>query len=296
MLDASADAADAYDRFIHLLIDAHRIPFERRDWTTIAAAASPPDAVRTPDHENVAAGALARYRPGWFEEVLGIANRKRARLAAAITRARALDDETFAEAKGKIAARRKEIEFARSVLAREHPAMTKAIGLHGDFTGTAIEGVKVVYLDGRVIAVVDGFEVDDLPTNTIRLLQSGKISTKPLPMSKIFELHRDTICSSALRVAAEFLKILPLNIVEVVVHCDLLDRSSGHINARPVFYVLVAAQALSNLNLELADPAPLAERLGADFEWNKREGFHGIDLAAHEIPKDICNRERPDNF
>lgn len=117
----------------------------------------------------------------------------------------------------------------------------------------------------------------------MNLLQSGKASVKPLAQGKVFELHRDNICSSALRVAVEFLKAMPIEAVEVVVHCDLLDRASGHILPQPVLYARITAQALATVNLPLAEPAALAERLGAHFDWSKREGFRPINLGAFDI-------------
>lgn len=294
MLDASAEAAESYERFISFLTDAHRVPFKRRDWVSTAMATPPPDAARTPVNEQVAVGALARYRPGWFAEILGIAKRRRKKLAGLLAKAKVADDEAFDRNKAQVVARREEITFAKSILAKDRAAMTKALDSYGDFTGVAIEGFKILYVNGRVIAFVNGVEQDDLPTSSVTLLQSGKASTKPLPTSKIFELHRDAVCSAAIRVAVEVLEVLPLEIVEVVVQCDLLDRSTGHITPQPIFYALVAAQALSNVNLKLADPAPLAERLGAHFEWNKRDGFAAIDLALHEIPA-ITDQSEPLN-
>ncbi|MFE0759320.1 hypothetical protein ACFW16_35530 [Inquilinus sp. NPDC058860] len=104
--------------------------------------------------------------------------------------------------------------------------------------------------------MIDGLDLEDLPDRSVTLLQSGKASVKPLSQSRVLELHRDTICSAAVRAAAECLAALPIDTVEVVMPADLLDRGSGHIGVTPVLYLRATAQALGMVNLPLTDPPP----------------------------------------
>jgi hypothetical protein len=291
ILDASADAAEGYESAIAMLTRSHRTSFERYNWSAIGLAEMPVDALRDDARELAAKAALASYRPGWFAETFGFAARRRKKLARAIAHARCEDENAYDDAKAEVERRRKEIAFAQRVLAGERPAIMEALEAHADFSGSAVEALHVLFSDKRVIAMVDGVEIDDLPTSSVTLLQSGKASIKPLATSKLQELHRDGICSSAVRVAAEFLKALPLDAVEVVVHSDLLDRGSGRIEPQPVFYGLITAQALGNVNLPLAEPAPLAERLGAHFDWHRRHGLQPIDLTPFNIPADVSIEE-----
>jgi hypothetical protein len=121
----------------------------------------------------------------------------------------------------------------------------------------------------------------------VSLLKSGKASFKELSPGRILELHRDNICSSAVRIAAEFLRVMPLDAVEVIMETDLLDRATGHIEPHPVLYARVTAQALGMVNLKMADPGPLAERLGAYMDWNRKDGFRPIDLTVHHLPQEL---------
>jgi hypothetical protein len=122
-----------------------------------------------------------------------------------------------------------------------------------------------------------------MPEQSVTLLQSGKASIKPLAKGKVLELHRDNICSSALRVAMECLQTLPLDAMEVVMHTDLLNPSTGHIQSEPVLYVRVAAQAIEPLNLTRTDAVALVERLGGHFDWSKRDGFRTLNLGPFNI-------------
>src|SRR3546814_8783265 len=70
----------------------------------------------------------------------------------------------------------------------------------------SVEGLDTLFIDGRVVAVVDGLDLEDMPEESISLLKSGKASVKAIPVGKRHELHRDAICSAAVRVAIEFLR------------------------------------------------------------------------------------------
>lgn len=287
MLDASADAASAYQQLIEILTGSHRVPFKRRDWSAAANKPWPADAERRDTQERAAKTAAESYTPSWFARTFGFEKRQRAQLEKAIIDARSADDSAYRAEQDRIAAQRREIEFAQSVIALKADAVTAVINDHAGLDETGLEGVSILAIGGRVIAVVDGMEFDDMPTQSISLLQSGKASVKPLPRSKALELHRDNLCSSAVTVAAAFLRVLPVDAVEVVVETDLLDPATGHIEPQPVIYLRATAQALENVNLLNAEPAPLAERLGAHMTWSRKDGFRPINIGAFDLPLEL---------
>src|SRR3546814_3525358 len=79
----------------------------------------------------------------------------------------------------------------------------------------SVEGLDTLFIDGRVVAVVDGLDLEDMPEESISLLKSGKASVKAIPVGKRHDLHRDAICSAAVRVAIEFMACLTIEAVEV---------------------------------------------------------------------------------
>ncbi len=284
MLEDADEAARFYAHRIDRLTNAHRVALQRHDWTVVASAIPPTPPERTAYREQAAERERALYMPGWFAETFGFAKRRRAALSAAVTKARGVDEESYQKDLVEFNRRAEEIAFAQRIIDLDQEAILAALGEHADFSSVAIEGLSALFTGERIIAVVDGLEVEDLPTESVTLLQSGKASFKALTTTRIMELHRDNLCSSAMRAAVEFLKVIPVEAVEVVVNTDLLDAGTGHISAQPVFYARVTAQALSSLNLPLTEPVALAERLGAHFNWNKREGFRAIDLASFNVP------------
>ncbi|WP_031309068.1 hypothetical protein [Sphingobium sp. C100] len=201
---------------------------------------------------------------------------------------RARDDAEHKRRADAADAENRRIAHAQRLVERNPDAMVKALeeeSALGDLP-FSVEGLDTLFIDGRVVAVVDGLDLEDMPEESVTLLKSGKASVKALPIGKRYELHRDAICSAAVRVAIEFLAVLPIEEVEVVMLTDILDRGSGHIDAHPVLHLRVTLQALNTLNLARTEASALVERLGGHMEWNKREGFRAINAAAFGIDLD----------
>ena len=286
-LEAAAEAAGEYDRLIDSLTGAHRIEWQRHDWASLAASPRPAAPVRGAAQEEAARRALEGYRPGWFARTFGGATRRRAALEAAVAAARARDEAAFQAQVAAAASRTAEIDHAQRLVDRDPETVVDALGRFsrlGDLP-FAVEGMDVVFVEGgRIVAMIDGLDLEDMPDRSVTLLQSGKASVKPLSNARLLELHRDAICSAAVRVALELLQALPVDAAEVVMQADLLDPGSGHIGPTPVLYLKATAQAIGLVNLQRAEPAALVERLGGHSAWTARQGFRPIDLAEVDVP------------
>lgn len=284
-IDASAQAAAEFEAIMAALTGAHRTSFVRRDWLTDATAPDVPRPDRRDDAERAARAALDTFEPGWLTRTFGRESKARERLERAVDQARAADDEAHARDVSAAATRNAAIAFARRVVAGEPDALARALEEHSALAELpfSVEGVDTMFVDGRVIAIVDGLDLEDMPEETITRLKSGKASVKPLPIGKRYELHRDAICSAAVRVGVECLATLPLDAVEVLMLTDTLDRATGHINAAPVLHLRMTAQALAAMNLGRTDATAIIDRLGGHLDWNKREGFRAIHPAAFGI-------------
>ena len=279
-LDAAARDAAEYEAIIEALTGAHRVEFRRRDWLRAVVPVAEP--VRRDEEERTAKTRLTEFRPGWVMRLLRRERKARQSLADEVDKARARDDAAHAKRLVATEARRAESHAARCVVERDPNAMVRALEEHSLLATLpfSVEGVDTMFLNGRVIAVVDGLDLEDMPEEAISLLRSGKVSVKPISAGKRQELHRDAICSAAVRVAMEFLSTLPLDEVEVLMLTDTLDPGSGHIEATPVLHLRVAAQALLTLNLARTSATALVERLGGHMDWSKRDGFRPIPAAA----------------
>lgn len=284
-LDASAEAAAEYDAIIEALTGAHRMSLRPPDWLSKATAPMVPMPDRRDDAERAAAAELESYMPRWYTRLLRREEHVRQSLADAVETARLRDDAEYAARVSAAVSENDRIALAQRLVERDPDAIVATLEEHsglGDLP-FSVEGLDTLFIDRRIVAVVDGLDLEDMPEESVSLLRSGKASIKSIPIGKRQELHRDAICSAAIRVALEFLGALPINEVEVVMLTDVLDRGSGHIHSLPVLHVRVALQAVQTLNLERAEPAALIERLGAHMDWSKRDGFRPINAGAFGI-------------
>ncbi|WP_226635881.1 hypothetical protein [Brevundimonas poindexterae] len=279
LLEQAADAADEYQQLIEQLVGAHRVAFRPIDWAAIAKRPSLPSPERSSAHEDAARRALADYRPNWFERTLGLATGKVRALEQAVADAALQDDASHRAACWKAKAADDEQEFARKLVALDRDAVATVVNEQSGLGKLpfCVEALDLYFsTDGEMTARVDGLDLDDMPTQSVTLLQSGKASVKPLSPAKIHDLHRANICASALRVAIELLQVVPIPMVEVVMETDLLDPATGHIEPKPVLTVKVSRQAIASLALERTEALAVVERLGGKMDWNSRRGFVGI--------------------
>lgn len=279
LLEEAVDAAHQYDHMIRLLTGAHRVAFQPLDWQSLAERPPAPEPEATQDHEEAARRTLTGYSPSWFARQFGFATRKRAKLERAVTHAIEQDRADHERLRAAVQEQNAETDFARRLTALEHDAVAKVVetrsGL-GDLP-FCVEALDLFFgADRQVIAQVDGLDLDDMPTRSVTLLQSGKASVKPLSPAKIQELHRANICASALRIAIELLQVVPVPMVEVVMETDLLDPATGHIEPKAILSVKVSRQAIASLALERTDALAVVERLGGEMDWNSRRGFAAI--------------------
>lgn len=285
MFDLSANAAAEYEAVIEALTGAHRVKLSRHDWHKIATSPPVPAPDRGDDAERRAVANLADYSPGWFTRLLKRDVRARELLAEAVHAAKAQDNADHDRRFNAAERQNHLIAEAQCILDQNPNAMARALDEHSALGSLpySVEGLDIRFMDGRIIAIVDGLDIEDIPDESITLLKSGKASVKALPTGKRLEIHRDAVCSAAVRVAIEFLAVLPIDEVEVVMLSDILDRGSGHIDASPVLYLRVTQQAINTLNIERADASALVNRLGGHLEWNKRDGLRPINAAAFGI-------------
>ena len=284
-LDASAQAAAEYEEIVEALTGAHRIGYARRGWLEAANAPWEGEPARRDDEESFARARLDAYQPGWLDRLLGRGDRVRAARADDVETARVRDDAAHVQAIATVAARNARTAVARKVVDRDPDALVAALEEHSALGRLpfAVEGLDTIFADGRVVAIVDGLDLEDMPEETVTLLKSGKASFKAMAVGKRLELHRDAICSAAVRVAIEFLATLPIDEVEVLMLTDTLDPATGRIDASPVLYVRVTEQALRTVNLDRTDACALIERLGGRSSWSRRDGFKAIDPGVHAI-------------
>lgn len=266
--DGLAMTARQFER----LTGVHRTAYQRSDWREHAQREPLPVPVRTHEREKAARRALATYQPNWQDRLLGDEATRRRQLAAKVMEAASADEAQFQKAFRAVDAENAKILLARKLLQLDPQAIKEAItqtSKLAELTET-MNGVGVALPgNGRIVAVVDVPSLADMPLEKASTAGGGR--RDPMTSEERRRLHLASICSTALRVGAEFVSVLPLGAVEVVVECDLSEGQRG--SREPILQLLMTSALLGSLDWKCGEPVQLATSVGARLDWSVEKGF-----------------------
>ncbi|MFN3520880.1 MAG: hypothetical protein ACK4YQ_01430 [Phenylobacterium sp.] len=284
--EATAAEAAALEARIAALTQVHHLAYDPQDWASVAARGEFAYPTRSNLNEAAARKALTSFRPGLLDRLLGLDQDKRRALAARVAEAAARDEAAYRVARKVVDEHNAEVQFALRLLDLDVPTIEKSLLTHTTLAtiGPAIEGVRVhVPARGRLVVVVAGLDLEDMPDEGCER-QGGKLVFRPLARGAMAALHRQCVCSAALRVAAEVLSAAPVEWVEVVVECDITDRVTGQVERAQVLHVKVGHRALAETRLEDLDPVQAVKDFGGRMEWTAAESFAPIETPDLALP------------
>lgn len=273
---------------VRALTECHHITYDPTDWAAVAARGEVERPARSNVNEAAARKALTSYRPSLLDRIFGLDQDRRRALVARVAEAASKDEAAFRAARKIADTHNTEVEFAMRLIELDVKTITRSLNEHTslDDIGPAIEGVRLhVPARERLVAVVAGLELEDMPDEDVDVTPAGKAVFRLLPRSAMAVLHRRNVCSAALRVAAEVLSAAPIEWVEVVVECDIVDRITQEVNRAPILHVKVGHSALSDLTLEKVDPVQTVVEFGGRMEWTQAEGFAPLDAPDLALPE-----------
>jgi hypothetical protein len=181
-----------------------------------------------------------------------------------------------------------EYSLAVRVIAGEAQAKLDAIKQLNPFSEISHLGTSIgfsVGSSGVIEATLNVHGSNVIPSETKSLLQSGKLSTKKMPVGKYNELLQDYICSCVMRVGRELLALLPDEIVVVTAVDALLNPATGHVEDLPVLSVVFSGQTLSRLNVEAIDPSEAMKNFIHNMAFKKTTGFAPVQRVAPPLAR-----------
>ncbi|MFC1588007.1 hypothetical protein ACFL54_06840 [Planctomycetota bacterium] len=113
---------------------------------------------------------------------------------------------------------------------------------------------------------------DIIPKQSKSLLNSGKLSTKELPIKQYYQLHQDYVCSCVLRVASELFALLPLDRI-IITAVDDIANAAGHIEEQPILSITIPRTTFDKLNLDNIDPSDSFSKFKHNMNFKKTKGF-----------------------
>lgn len=282
-LEQAAYEVEVYDNHIEVLLSVHRESAERIDWAACAERIEPLCPVMQPVNEIAAKAKLESYQPSIFARLLKLQKRQLNKLSHKVELAKALDTQWYEEAvkawQDEHADWSSDKVLAERLLKHDLAAKIEAIELLHPFEDISMLGSSIkftVHPNGLVEAVLNVHGERVIPSEIKSLLQSGKLSTKKMPVSRFNELLQDYVCSCALRVGRELLAILPDELVIVTASDRLLNSASGHLEEMPLLSVAISRKTLNVLNLDAIDPSDSMKNFIHNMSFKKTTGFSPV--------------------
>lgn len=286
---AASNEVAQYEGYVDSLQGLHKQSSYLWDWAALTTEPAPAQPARRSDNEDRAKASLAGYAPGFFDKLLGKDKTERAKLEAAIPYWRQKDDEAhqavLAQWQEEVATWQKYRDVGQRILQRDQAAYPEALELTGAFDEVAQYGTVVKSGEAKPDAIRLTAEITDeeiVPTEILKQLASGKLSTKAMPKGQYWELYQDHVCSVALRLGCEVFAALPVERAIINIGKSELSSVTGHPELVTFLAVHFTRGQLSSVNLEAIDPSDSMANFSHRMTFRKTKGFQPVDAITFE--------------
>lgn len=284
-LERALFEVNEFENYIDVIKSIHKDCGPNWNWHEISSLPPPEEPKFQPKNELEAKKAFDNYSPSLFDKIFKKIEKKKALLLIKIEKAKQLDEIEFKKAYEKYQQEYEEwqslTELAKKVCQQDIIAYSEAIEKLNPFEeikhiGSAVE-CKVINKDLIVSYIyVHGEKI--IPKEEKSLLKSGKLSIKPMPISRFYELYQDYVCSCVLRVARELFALLPIEMVIVNAISKMLNTKTGYIEDMPILSVAIPKKTLELLNFDAIDPSDSMKNFVHKMEFKRGQGFLPVEM------------------
>ena len=294
-LDESERAAaevEAFEERLQQLTTIHHTVGESINWNEIVAELPPTEPQKSQQREDAAVRTRNEFKPNVWQRLFGGEKKVRLQLDQAIVEAKQRDEVSY---QGALKLYRQQFEqwqesnrLAAAIINGDTTAYQKALEELEPLSEMKEVGCEFGFSfpDGRTAEVsltVEGEKV--VPREHKSLTRAGKLSEKPIPKGKYYELYQDYVCGCVLRIGRELFSFLPLTRVIVNVNAVLLDPSTGHVRSQPILSVGMPRPTLGGMNFTSVDPSEAMALFQHRMGFKRSQGFYPIaPLTPQEYP------------
>ena len=279
-LEQAQYEVQVHENHIEVITTLHKQCSEYINWDSLVRMNKPIEPKRDDVHERKAKAAFDNYKPNTFDKLFSKVEKKVEKLKNAIIKGTYLDEQEYHRAKLKFETDyenwKQSTEFASRIVSGDTEAYLEAIKEFDPFSEISLIGssIKLNINDPKLIVAeikVNGESV--IPKNYKYLLQSGKLSERPLTKTKFYALYQDYVCSAILRVARELFALLPIDMVIGNAVGEILNSSTGYFEEKPILSVAIPRETLMRLNFELLDPSDSLANFVHRMKFQTTKGF-----------------------
>jgi 5'-deoxynucleotidase YfbR-like HD superfamily hydrolase len=273
-----------YENHIEVLQTVHKDCCELLDWDEIVKTEIPPAPMRGDKNEKKAKKELKDYEPTLKDKLLRNVEKKTKELENLVKAAQKEDEKEHKSALDeydKQVTLLKELQkIGTGIKKKNLPAFIEAINRFNHFEeikelGSQIEPVMV---SDKVVEVT--FDVNPetiVPKDQKVQLKTGRLSVKPIPVSRFYEIYQDYVSSAVLRVAREIFALVPVELVTVTAKSELLNTKTGHIEKQPILSVAMPRKTLQTIDFGMIDPSDSLANFVHNIKFKKTKGFEIVE-------------------
>lgn len=262
--------AERYNDFVNNLVNIHRLCDDYIDWESLSASEPPFKPGHIGPKQARALEELNNYNPSFFER-MRYGDRRR-ELEQAVEQARKEDLEDYETWETLHLLARKVLEgdpdAYLSVIYEMNP-LNDLVEYGSDFEfGT--DNADEMHVEFTV-------NMGIVPTYSVNLTKTGKVSRKELTKTAYYELVKDYVSSCTIRIARDIFALLPVKRVYVHAVGKKVDTRTGHLNEETILSVLFDRDTLENLNFDLIDPSDALTNFRHNMSFAKTTGFKPVE-------------------
>jgi hypothetical protein len=273
-----------FKNYLDVITSFHKECSEKVNWEELANNVAPQEPEYLQIHEDKALLKLENYKPSFIDRLFKIEEKQRESLKAKIEKARKKDedkfDEQFNDYKNSYEEWKNCTKMASGVLdgnLEMYIEVIKEINPFAEIGKVGSNAYFQVVDKNRMIVTLNVNEEKTIPKEVKTQLQSGKLSVKPMPVRKIYELYQDHICSAVLRIAREIFALLPIEYVIINAVRKIVSDQIGHLQETTILSVLIPKETFSNITWEHIDPSDFIANFVHRMDFKKASGFIPVE-------------------
>ena len=270
-VEKAAELVQMYESLIAELTTVHEIVSELIEWNEILTS-NPPFSIDE-DGPNVKdlKRQIVEFKPTWRDRFF---NRVEARNRGLY------EQMDQAIEKDKVIYNNWETEknIAQKVLSHDFNTWSTVIADINPFEDIKNLGSSITFKfesPSKVIAKLDIHNRSVVPTTVLSLTKTGKLSEKNMAKGKYLQLYQDYVCSCALRIAREFINLLPVGEVIVNVYDEAPAESVEEYGC--ILSVLFPREKVESINLSCIDCSDTIEQFQHNMKFLKTKGFKFVE-------------------
>ncbi|WP_421199639.1 hypothetical protein [Aeromonas enteropelogenes] len=283
-LEKAAYEVDVFENHIDVIQSIHKDCGDIVDWLKISISQEPVKPPIVNHNERQAIARLNSFVPSLIDKLLGKTISKRQQLEKDISIAKVKDTQinnaNLSQWHNDVEEWKERVSLARRLLNGDISSKIDIIKELNPFSEIDYLGSGVNFTireNGLLIVTINVHGADIIPKEQKTLLKSGKLSIKPMPISRFNEIYQDYVCSVILRVANEIFSILPDDKMLINAEDHLLNKSTGHLEQQSLLSVYITRDGISKLNMEYVDPSDAMNNFIHNVNFKKTKGFEPVD-------------------